>query len=60
MTTCNITNLNSRDEYQNWPDEALVINALAMVLIALGILVSFAVRSPTLSGDTKVLVTERL
>lgn len=36
------------------------MNALAMVLVALGILVSYAVRSPTLRGETKVHVTDRL
>ncbi|CAH1154121.1 unnamed protein product [Phaedon cochleariae] len=46
--------------YSEWPEQGIVVNALAMVLIALGILVSFAVRSPTLSADTKLLVTERL
>ncbi|XP_018575397.1 cytochrome b reductase 1 isoform X2 [Anoplophora glabripennis] len=48
------------DEYSDWKEQGIVINALGMVFVAIGILVSFAVRSPTLNTDTKVLVTERL
>ncbi|KAF2883277.1 hypothetical protein ILUMI_22895 [Ignelater luminosus] len=47
-------------EYSKWPHEGIVVNTLAMVLVALGILVSYAVRSPVLRVDTKVYVTERL
>lgn len=58
------TTNNFRDEYVKSPleagEEGIVVNTIAMVLVALGILVSFAVRSPTLRGDTKVCVTERL
>ncbi|XP_063921303.1 lysosomal membrane ascorbate-dependent ferrireductase CYB561A3 isoform X1 [Zophobas morio] len=54
----------SLSNYSKWQEdlaeEPIIVNALAMVLVALGILVSFAVRSPTLRGDTKVCVTERL
>lgn len=49
-----------RDTYKQWPEQAIVINSLAMVFVALGILVSYAVRSPTLRGETKVHVTDRL
>ncbi|KAI4461797.1 cytochrome b561-related [Holotrichia oblita] len=49
-----------RDTYHQWKDEGIVVNALGMVLVALGILVSYAVRSPSPKGDTKVYVTERL
>lgn len=60
-TKCILLNTNNfRDTYSNWSDEAIVVNALAMVLVALVILVSFAVRSPSLRGDAKVYVTERL
>lgn len=51
---------NFRERYSEWPEETIIVNALAMVLVALAILVSFAVRSPTLSSDSKTYVTERL
>ncbi|XP_018335683.1 cytochrome b reductase 1 isoform X2 [Agrilus planipennis] len=41
--------------YSSWPEEGIVVNTLAMVLVALAILVSFAVRSPVLHSNTKVL-----
>ena len=47
-------------EYSKLPHEGIVVNTFAMVLVALGILVSYAVRSPVLRVDTKVYVTERL
>ncbi|XP_044753982.1 plasma membrane ascorbate-dependent reductase CYBRD1 isoform X2 [Coccinella septempunctata] len=48
------------DDYSQWKEEGIVVNVLGAILIALGILVSFAVRSPTLKGDTRLSVTERL
>lgn len=60
LATIFITNPISRDTYSSWPEEAIVVNALGMVLVALGILVSFAVRSPTLRNGAKVCDTERL
>ncbi|XP_028134842.1 plasma membrane ascorbate-dependent reductase CYBRD1 isoform X5 [Diabrotica virgifera virgifera] len=48
------------EEYTAWKEEGIIINSLAMALVALAILVSFAVRSPTLKGDTRMTVTERL
>lgn len=53
-------NRHSRTKYYQWNEEGIVVNALGMVLVALAILVSFAVRSPSPKGDTKVYVTERL
>ncbi|XP_056638321.1 lysosomal membrane ascorbate-dependent ferrireductase CYB561A3-like isoform X5 [Diorhabda sublineata] len=49
-----------KDTYSDWQEEGIVINALGMVLVALGILISYAVRSPTLKGDTRMTITERL
>ncbi|KAJ8974959.1 hypothetical protein NQ317_016481 [Molorchus minor] len=45
----------SRQTYENWEMEGIIVNALGMVFIALAILVSFAVRSPTLSASPKIL-----
>jgi len=48
------------ETYSNLPEEALVINVLAMSFIALGILISYAIRIPNLHGDSKVYIDERL
>ncbi|XP_060528493.1 plasma membrane ascorbate-dependent reductase CYBRD1 isoform X2 [Cylas formicarius] len=48
------------DSYSQWIDEGIVINTLGVCLIALGILVSFAVRSPTLQGTGKLLNKEHI
>ncbi|KAK9889810.1 hypothetical protein WA026_007182 [Henosepilachna vigintioctopunctata] len=48
------------EDYSHWKEEGIVVNVLGAILIAAGILVSFAVRSPTLKGDARLSVTERL
>ncbi|XP_039297076.1 cytochrome b reductase 1 [Nilaparvata lugens] len=53
-------------DYAIWPEESIIMNALAMVLVALGILVSYAVRRdsfgrrPGQSQDGGKLISERL
>jgi cytochrome b-561 len=46
--------------YSTMPEEGIVMNALAMVLVALGILLSYAVRRESFRSDVKTFVTERL
>lgn len=48
------------DNYSSFPEEGIVINALAMVLVALGIIVSYAVRRESLRVDTRRFISERL
>uniref|UniRef100_A0A1B6MBE0 Cytochrome b561 domain-containing protein n=1 Tax=Graphocephala atropunctata TaxID=36148 RepID=A0A1B6MBE0_9HEMI len=48
------------DEYSHFSEEGIIINALAMVLVALGIIVSYAVRRNSLHIPAKVLISERL
>jgi len=48
------------DDYSTFSEEGIIINALAMVLVALGVLVSYAVRRQTLNSSAKVLISERL
>ncbi|XP_026473332.1 cytochrome b reductase 1-like isoform X2 [Ctenocephalides felis] len=47
-------------EYSSWPEEGIVMNALGLTLIALAILISFAVRRTHARNDSKIYVTERL
>jgi len=47
-------------DYSTMPEEGIVMNALAMVLVALGILLSYAVRRESFRSDVKTFVTERL
>lgn len=42
------------------PEEGIIMNALAMVLVALGILLSVAVRRETSRSELKAFVSERL
>ncbi|CAH1962284.1 unnamed protein product [Acanthoscelides obtectus] len=50
-----------RDTYTEWKDEGIIVNSLGMTFVALAILIIYAVRSPSLSGDSaKVLANERL
>ncbi|KAL1138262.1 hypothetical protein AAG570_009951 [Ranatra chinensis] len=46
-------------EYSQWPEEGIIINALAMVLVALGIVVSYAVRREPLRVKSSSYVSER-
>ncbi|XP_075237908.1 cytochrome b561 family member no extended memory isoform X2 [Lycorma delicatula] len=51
------------EDYAKWPEESIIMNALAMVLVALGILVSYAVRRETLGGtrvQSEKFISERL
>lgn len=48
------------DTYSKWTEEGIVMNALGICLIALGILVSYAVRSPTLKADVKATITDHI
>lgn len=41
-------------------DEAIVLNAIGISVVALGILVSFAVRRSNAPATAKVYVTERI
>lgn len=56
----NLINLFHSDDYKNWIEEGIIINALGCVLIALGVLVSFAVRRSNAPATAKVYVTERI
>ncbi|XP_063232925.1 plasma membrane ascorbate-dependent reductase CYBRD1 isoform X2 [Bacillus rossius redtenbacheri] len=47
-------------DYATMPEEGIVVNALAMVLVALGILLSYAVRRDAFRTHVKSFVTERL
>lgn len=47
-----------RADYSKWTEEGIIINALGCVLIALGVLVSFAVRRSNAPTTAKVYVTE--
>ncbi|XP_022917933.1 plasma membrane ascorbate-dependent reductase CYBRD1 isoform X2 [Onthophagus taurus] len=47
-------------KYSEWQEEGIIVNALGAALVALGVLVSYAVRSPSMREGTKVYVTERL
>ncbi|RZF32480.1 hypothetical protein LSTR_LSTR011334 [Laodelphax striatellus] len=55
-------------DYASWPEESIIMNALAMVLVALGILVSYAVRRDSVgrrpgsssSQDGGKFISERL
>lgn len=52
-----------RKDYADWPEEAIIMNALAMVLVALGVLVSYAVRRESLGGTrvhSEKFISERL
>lgn len=46
--------------YADWTEEGIVINAIGATIIALGIVVSFAVRRSNAPATAKVYVTERL
>ncbi|XP_073970512.1 transmembrane ascorbate-dependent reductase CYB561-like isoform X3 [Rhodnius prolixus] len=46
-------------DYSLWPEEGIIMNALAMVLVALGILVSYAVRRDPLRVNSATYVSER-
>ncbi|XP_046992749.1 transmembrane ascorbate-dependent reductase CYB561 isoform X2 [Schistocerca americana] len=47
-------------KYSEMPEEGIIMNALAMVLVALGILLSYAVRREPFRTQVKTFVTERL
>ncbi|XP_037040488.1 cytochrome b reductase 1 isoform X2 [Bradysia coprophila] len=46
--------------YAEWTEEGIVINALGATIVALGIIISFAVRRSNAPATAKVYVTERL
>ncbi|XP_046389632.1 plasma membrane ascorbate-dependent reductase CYBRD1 isoform X2 [Ischnura elegans] len=46
--------------YSEFPEEGIIVNALAMVLVALGILLSYAVRRESFRSQFKSVITERL
>nr|CAD7430214.1 unnamed protein product [Timema monikensis] len=46
--------------YSAMPEEGIILNALAMVLVALGILLSYAVRRDSFRTEVKTFVSERL
>lgn len=48
------------EKYSQWTEEGIVVNVIGAILIALGIIVSFAVRSPTPKSESRLTVTERL
>lgn len=48
------------DQYSRFSEEGIIVNALGCVLIALGVLVSFAVRRSNAPATAKVYVTERI
>ena len=48
------------DQYSQWVEEGVIVNALGVTLVALGIVVSFAVRRSNAPATAKVYVTERL
>ncbi|XP_021939496.1 cytochrome b ascorbate-dependent protein 3 isoform X2 [Zootermopsis nevadensis] len=48
------------NKYSSMPEEGIVMNALAMVLVALGILLSYAVRRESFRSEVKTFITERL
>lgn len=48
------------DQYSKFTEEGIVVNALGCVLIALAVIVSFAVRRSNAPATAKVYVTERL
>uniref|UniRef100_A0A1B6CL74 Cytochrome b561 domain-containing protein n=1 Tax=Clastoptera arizonana TaxID=38151 RepID=A0A1B6CL74_9HEMI len=48
------------DEYSKFSEEGIIINALAMVLVALGILISYTVRREPLRVDSTKFISERL
>lgn len=48
------------DTYSQWTEEGIIVNALGVTLVALGIVVSFAVRRSNAPATAKVYVTERL
>ncbi|XP_054288149.1 plasma membrane ascorbate-dependent reductase CYBRD1 isoform X2 [Macrosteles quadrilineatus] len=48
------------EDYTTFSEEGIIINALAMVLVALGILVSYAVRRESLTVQANTLLSERL
>lgn len=50
----------SSDTYSQWTEEGVIVNALGVTLVALGIVVSFAVRRSNAPATAKVYVTERL
>ncbi|XP_066998243.1 lysosomal membrane ascorbate-dependent ferrireductase CYB561A3 isoform X2 [Anabrus simplex] len=47
-------------KYSGLPEEAIILNSLAMILVALGILLSYAVRREWFHVEVKTIVTERL
>nr|CAD7447377.1 unnamed protein product [Timema bartmani] len=47
-------------DYSAMPEEGIILNALAMVLVALGILLSYAVRRDSFRTEVKTFVSERL
>jgi uncharacterized membrane protein len=50
----------SKDEYQAMVKEGIIINTIAVILIALGILVPFAIRRTNSPASFKVYVTETI
>lgn len=48
------------DSYSQWTEEGIVMNAIGATIVALGIVVSFAVRRSNAPATAKVYVTERL
>lgn len=48
------------EEYKTRSEESIIVNALGCVFIALGVLVSFAVRRSNAPATAKVYVTERI
>ncbi|KAK3930473.1 Putative cellulose synthase 2 [Frankliniella fusca] len=47
-------------KYVEWPEEAFIINALAMVLVGLAILLVYAVRRETFRVRVASIVSQRL
>lgn len=47
-------------DYSSWTQEGIIINALAMVLVALGILFSYLLHRDSLKNSREALLSERL
>lgn len=50
----------SSSKYSEWTDEGIIMNAIGGSIVALAILVSFAVRRSNAPASAKVYVTERM
>ncbi|XP_017769767.1 PREDICTED: cytochrome b reductase 1 isoform X2 [Nicrophorus vespilloides] len=48
------------ENYEKFSEQSIIVNTLGIVFIALGILVSYAVRIPNLRGDSMVYMDDRM